>query len=227
MEKKTKKTKTITVKANKKGRHIQPFLNFLRVLVIPVYYLLKPFRFYGERKIGNGAYIFVCNHYTMFDMVYPAATTWESIHILAKSEVKKQPVIGWLAKAIKVIFANRDGNDARTLLDCIKCLKNGEKLLIFPEGTRNKTQEEMLEFKHGAAVMAIKTKTPIIPVVIYDKPRMFKKTHILIDEPLELSEYYDRKLTAEEYAQADEKIRSHMLKMKEDHRAYLESKKKK
>ena len=227
MEKKTKKTKTITVKANKKGRHIQPFLNFLRVLVIPVYYLLKPFRIYGERKIGNGAYIFVCNHYTMFDMVYPAATTWESIHILAKSEVKKQPVIGWLAKAIKVIFANRDGNDARTLLDCIKCLKNGEKLLIFPEGTRNKTQEAMLEFKHGAAVMAIKTKTPIIPVVIYDKPRMFKKTHILIDEPLELSEYYDRKLTAEEYAQADEKIRSHMLKMKEDHRAYLESKKKK
>lgn len=227
MEKKTKKAKTITVKANKNGRHIQPFMNFLRVLVVPVYYLLKPFRFYGERKVGNGAYIFVCNHYTMFDMVYPAATTWESIHILAKSEVKKQPVIGWLAKAIKVIFANRDGNDARTLLDCIKCLKNGEKLLVFPEGTRNKTQEEMLEFKHGASVMAIKTKTPIIPIVIYEKPRLFKKAHILIDKPIELTEYYDRKLTPEEYAEADEKIRKRMLEMKAEHRAYLESKKKK
>ncbi|MBQ3221352.1 MAG: 1-acyl-sn-glycerol-3-phosphate acyltransferase [Clostridia bacterium] len=227
MEKKTKKAKTITVKANKKGRHIQPFMNFLRVLVVPVYYLLKPFRFYGERKVGNGAYIFVCNHYTMFDMVYPATTTWESIHILAKSEVKKQPVIGWLAKAIKVIFANRDGNDARTLLDCIKCLKNGEKLLVFPEGTRNKTQEEMLEFKHGASVMAIKTKTPIIPIVIYEKPRLFKKAHILIDKPIELTEYYDRKLTPEEYAEADEKIRKRMLEMKAEHRAYLESKKKK
>lgn len=227
MEKKTKKAKTITVKANKKGRHIQPFMNFLRVLVVPVYYLLKPFRFYGERKVGNGAYIFVCNHYTMFDMVYPATTTWESIRILAKSEVKKQPVIGWLAKAIKVIFANRDGNDARTLLDCIKCLKNGEKLLVFPEGTRNKTQEEMLEFKHGASVMAIKTKTPIIPIVIYEKPRFFKKAHILIDKPIELTEYYDRKLTPEEYAEADEKIRKRMLEMKAEHRAYLESKKKK
>lgn len=227
MEKKTKKAKTITVKANKNGRHIQPFMNFLRVLVVPVYYLLKPFRFYGERKVGNGAYIFVCNHYTMFDMVYPATTTWESIRILAKSEVKKQPVIGWLAKAIKVIFANRDGNDARTLLDCIKCLKNGEKLLVFPEGTRNKTQEEMLEFKHGASVMAIKTKTPIIPIVIYEKPRLFKKAHILIDKPIELTEYYDRKLTPEEYAEADEKIRKRMLEMKAEHRAYLESKKKK
>lgn len=226
MEKKTKKTKPITVKANKKGRHIQPFMNFLRILVVPIYYLLKPFRFYGERKVQDGAYIYVSNHYTMFDMIYPACTTWESIHFLAKIEVKNKPVIGWLARKIKSIFANRDGSDARTLLDCIKCLKNGEKLLVFPEGTRNKTGEDMLPFKHGASVMAIKTKTPIIPIVMYDKPRFFRKAHILIDKPLELSEYYDRKLTQEDYAEADEKIRQRMIEMKAEHRAYLESKKK-
>ena len=85
----------------------------------------------------------------------------------------------------------------------------------------------MLPFKHGASVMAIKTKTPIIPMVIYKKPKFFRCTHILVGEPLEFTEYYDRKLTDADYAEADEKLRNLMLKMRADHTEYLLSKKNK
>lgn len=225
--KKKKKKSDITVKANKKGRHIIKLLNFLRVIVIPIYWLCKPFRFYGNRKVKDGACVYVCNHYGLFDAVYPAATTWEGIHFLAKKENFEAPILGWLLGKVKAICANRDGNDVRAILDCFKCLKNGEKICIFPEGTRNKTEAEMLPFHHGAAAIAIKCKTPILPIMMYKCPRFFRRTHVLIGEPFELTEYYDRKLTEAEFEEADNKIRDIMLNMRKQHAEYLENKKKK
>ena len=226
-EKQKKKSKPITVKANKKGRHIMKFMNFLRVIFIPFYYLVKPFRYYGNRKVKDGACIYVLNHYTLFDVIYSAALTWEGVHFVSKKENDSVPVLGAVARKLKVLMANRDGNDVRALLDAFKCLKNNEKIAIFPEGTRNKEGVDMLPFKHGASAMAIRSKTPIIPIVIYKKPRLFRCAHILIGDPVELTQYYDRKLTEEDFKQADEYLRDLMLNMKAEHTAYLESKKKK
>lgn len=227
MEKKKKKAKSITIKANKKGRHVSHSLNFWKRLVTPVYFLLKPFRYYGNRKIKDGACVYVGNHYTLFDVLYVANTTSEGMHFLAKKEVLDTFAIGALARSVKAIPANRDGNDVRALLDCFKCLKNGEKVVVFPEGTRNKTDAEMLPFKHGASVMAIRAKVPIVPIVLYKKPRFFRVAHILVGEPFEFTEYYDRKLTEEDYKEADDKLRELMLQMRREHAEYLANKKKK
>ena len=129
-EKKKRKQKPITVKANKKGRHIIKLLNFLRVLVLPVHYLIRPYRYYGNRRVKDGACIYVCNHYGIMDPAYSAATTWEGIHYVGKKELFEAPVIGWLARRVKAISVNRDGNDVRGLLDCFKCLKNNEKIFF-------------------------------------------------------------------------------------------------
>ena len=225
IEKKVKNKYTITVKPNKKGKHYNIFLNMLRVIFFPIFCIFKPFRFFGNKKLPEGACIFICNHYAMLDPAYAAALTWEQIHFVAKKELFNNPILRCILRAVKAIGVNRDGNDARSLLDCFKCLKNGEKLCIFPEGTRNKGDADMLPFHSGAAVMAIKCKTPIIPMVIYKKPKFFRCAHILIGEPIELSSYYDRKLTDEEIKEADEFLRQKMLQMKAEHTAYLQDKK--
>ena len=85
----------------------------------------------------------------------------------------------------------------------------------------------MLPFKHGAAVMAIKAKVPVIPVMLYSKPRFFRCAHVLVGDPVDLSEFYDRKLTDEEATKADDKIREVMLGLRQEHKEYLENKKKK
>lgn len=223
--KKRKKPYNVLIKANKKGRHILPIMNFLRVLVIPVFYLFKPFRFFGNKKPREGACVYVGNHYKMMDIAYMAALSWECVHFVSKRENFDSKFIGTFARAIRAIPVNRDGNDVRGLLDCIKCLKNGEKIAIYPEGTRNKTDAEMLPFKHGAAAMAIKTKTPLIPVVIYKRPKWFRCTHVLVGEPVDLSKYYDRKLSGEELVEADEVVRQTMLDMKAAHKQSLAKKK--
>ena len=222
---KPKKKAEITVKANKKGRHVMHLLNVLRVLVVPVFWILRPFRFYGNWKVQDGACIYICNHYGLMDIAYPACTTWEGLHYMAKKEVEKMPVINFVFRKVKGITVNRDGNDVRALLDCFKCLKNGEKICIFPEGTRNKTEAEMLPFRHGAAAIAIKAKAPIVPVMIYKKPRYFRMTHVLVGDPVELTEYYDRKLTEADYNEADAKLYNLMLDLRKEHKLFLDSKK--
>ena len=182
---------------------------------------------FGEKKIPEGACVFICNHYAMLDPVYTAALTWEGVHFVAKKDLMKNPFMRFFIKYAKVIPVARDGSDARGLLDCFKCLKNGEKICIFPEGTRNKTEEEMLPFHPGAAVMAIKCKAPIVPLVIYNKPKFFRCTHVLLGEPMEFPEYYGRKLSDSELAEVEAKLRQRMMEMKKEHEAYLQSKKNK
>ncbi len=224
---KQKKKRDITVKANKKGRHIMCSLNVFRVLLLPIFRLIKPFRYYGNKKVKDGACVYVCNHHAMLDPMYPAATTWEGIHFVAKKELFETPVVGWALRRTKGISANRDGNDVRVLLDCFKCLKNNEKIAIFPEGTRNKTGEILTPFQHGASAIAIKAKVPIVPIMVYNKPRFFHVTHVLIGEPFEFTEYYGRKLGESDYAEADDKLRNILLDLHQQHKEFLENKKNK
>lgn len=224
--KKKEKKYSITTEANQKGEHINHFLNAVRVIVLPILRVIKPFRFYGEKNVPKGGCLFICNHYAMLDPAYAAALTWEQIHFVAKKELFSNPIMNFLLKKVKAIGVNRDGNDARSLLDCFKCLKNGEKLCIFPEGTRNKGDVDMLPFHSGAAMMAIKCKVPLIPIVIYQKPKFFRMTHVLLGEPILLDSYYDRKLSNEEIGEVDDFLRQKMLQMKAEHTDYLESIKK-
>ena len=223
--KEPKKKRSVTVPANKKGRHIMGLLNVLRVIVIPIFWLCLPFRFYGKRKVADGACVYIGNHYRIWDVIYPASTTWEGIHYISKKSVVHNWFMGFFCKHLKAIEVNRDGSDVRAIMDSLKCLKNGEKICIFPEGTRNKTNADMLPFKSGASVMAIKARVPIVPIMQYKKPKPVLLNHILIGEPFEFTEYYDKKLTDELIREADEKLREKLLEMRREHAEFLASKK--
>ena len=227
--KKWAKQQRLLFPANKKGLHKMHTLNFLRFMFYPLHAFVYPFKLYGNKKVKPGPFIYVGNHYCLWDIFYVAHTTNEGVHFMAKQSVLEAPVIGYWARKVGVIGAMRDGSDVRTLMDSMKVLKNGEKISLFPEGTRNKEGdgEEFLPFHGGAALLSIKTKTPIIPFVICSKPRVFRKTHVVFGEPIEFTEYYDRKLTAGDYEEADEKLKNLLYRMRAEHRAMLAAKKRK
>lgn len=211
---KKKKQRQITVPANKDGRHVMKFLNFLRFLLVPIIWILFPFRFYGPRKVKDGPCLYIQNHYRIWDVAYPACTTWEGIHYIGKESLLKVPVLGWLCRAVKLIPVKRDGSDVRPFLDALKCLKNGEKVAVFPEGTRNKTGVDLQPFKPGAALLAIKSRVPIVPIMAYKRQHIFRTCKVLIGEPFELTEYYDKKVTTELLAEVDEVLREKMLSLR-------------
>ena len=89
----------------------------------------------------------------------------------------------------------------------LKCLKNNEKVAIFPEGTRNKTKtNDLQEIKGGAGVFAVKAKCCVVPMMMLKKPKLFCKTKVIVGEPFELSEFYDLKLASEVIKSIDDKI---------------------
>lgn len=100
--KEPKKKRSVTVPANKKGRHIMGLLNVLRVIVIPIFWLCLPFRFYGKRKVADGACVYIGNHYRIWDVIYPASTTWEGIHYISKKSVVHNWFMGFFASTLKL-----------------------------------------------------------------------------------------------------------------------------
>ena len=73
----------------------------------------------------------------------------------------------------------------------------------------------MGEIKNGMAMIAIKTKTPIVPVWIERKPRLFRKSVYHIGTPFELTEFYGQKLDEETLNRANLVVREKMLELYE------------
>lgn len=165
------------------------------------------------QKFNDRAYIFVGNHRSVLDVVPVAISLDKPVHFMAKKELTEKKLGKWFTGKCECIIVNRDGNDVRALMQSMKYLKNGESVSIFPEGTRNKTDDIFLPFKGGAAAIAIKTKTPIVLMVHCKKLKLFKKNYFYFSEPFELSEYYGQKLTDEVTEEADRKIRDKMLEI--------------
>ncbi len=210
---------------NKRGMHVMHFERFLKVFLTPIHFLIYPYRLHGNTKAPKGACVFVGNHYSMFDVFYPVQTTWEGVHYMTKQSVLEKPVLWKWGVRIGAIGVARDGTDARAVMDCIRVLKGGEKLCLFPEGTRNRLENgEFLPFRNGAAMLAVKTKSPIVPFVSIKRQKPFRLTHVVFGDPIELTEYYDKKLTAEDYEVLDNMLRDKMYKLRDD---FLARKKKK
>ena len=78
--------------------------------------------------------------------------------------------------------------DMEAMKRCLKVVKSGGVLGIFPEGTR-KGMAKNMKAKNGAAYMAIKTGVPVIPVGIYGSFKPFSKVYVNYGEPIDLSSY--------------------------------------
>lgn len=182
--------------------------------MVAVTQILFPFKLVRKEKVKDGACVLVGNHYRIWDIVHMACTTREKVHFITKKELYKNKFLAHLCDIVEAIPVSRDGQDAKAVMTALRYLKNGDKISMFPEGTRNRTDEDLLPLKGGAAMFAIKAKAPVYPVMCPHKTRLFRRTKILVGDPIDLSAFYDRRLTAEDYEEAEEIIREKMLETK-------------
>ncbi len=169
------------------------FYKIIRKLVRPITNFLWPVKIINANKFVEGKGIYVCNHFSMLDPVPFVTELFENnFNALMKKESMNLPIIGKILPKIGTIPIKREETDLRAIKKCMAILKNNEPLIIFPEGTRNKTgNNELLEFKDGVAMFALKTKSPIIPMVYLKPIKTFRKTYLLIGNPIYLDEYFD------------------------------------
>ncbi len=122
----------------------------------------------GRGNVPPGrAVVFCSNHQSNVDPPVLFRALHRRLHILYKAELRKLPVLGRVLEAggfVAVHRANRDAAFA-SIEQAALSIRAGNSFLIFPEGTRSKT-DELLPFKKGGFVMALRAQAPIIPVAI-------------------------------------------------------------
>ncbi|GAA3927416.1 1-acyl-sn-glycerol-3-phosphate acyltransferase [Chitinophaga oryziterrae] len=124
----------------------------------------------GRQYFKKGQpYIIVCNHNSYVDI---PATTYAipgASKSLAKQELARIPVWSIMYK-VGSVLVNRDDPESRkrSFTEMKEVLNMGVHMLLYPEGTRNKTDDPLKSFYDGAFILAIETQKPIMPTVLFN-----------------------------------------------------------
>ena len=181
------------------GKHHNKVYAVLYPIIWIFMKILHPWKAIGAENIPEGPAVICGNHTTVGDPLYVVCgmSSKRQTHVMAKAEIMKWPVIGFLLKKAGIIGVNRGKSDMAAVKECLRVLRNGEKLLMFPEGTRVK-EGKVSEAQTGAAMLATRTNSPLVPVYIQPKKRRFRKTTVVFGSPY-YPEFEGRKPSADDY----------------------------
>src|SRR5574344_3023059 len=130
-----------------------------------------PTRVIGKKNLCTKKCIWASNHTTNFDGFLVGTKAFCRFYSLAKIELFKHKLLGAYLKKLGCVPVHRGASDITAIKSCLRILNEKNRpLLIFPQGTRESTPEEVQNLKNGVAMFALKTKAPIIPIVIVRKP---------------------------------------------------------
>ncbi len=165
----------------------------------------------GEENVPKDeAVLYVGNHRSYFDILLTYVRVPRPTGYMAKVEMLRYPSLSTWMKYLHCIFLDRSDIKAglKSILNAIDKIKAGISICIFPEGTRNKTDQMFLEFHDGSLKIAEKSGCPIVPVSINNAGAIFedhmpkiKKAHVVIEygKPIytrDLSKEDKRRLSA-------------------------------
>ncbi|MBF7097627.1 lysophospholipid acyltransferase family protein [Alkalibacter mobilis] len=189
------------------------FYNIVRFLVSIYLKIFYKIEISGKENIpSEGSLILTSNHIHWADPILIACeVTNRKISFLGKHELFKNPILRWLLNNLTVIPIRRGEADVTAIKSALRVLKSGKILGIFPEGTRVKTGEEKKP-ESGTALLAIKSKSKIVPIGIEGSYKLGSKLKLIIGTPIELNEYYGKKPDKENLEKASSEI---MKKIKE------------
>jgi 1-acyl-sn-glycerol-3-phosphate acyltransferase len=126
------------------------------------------YRVAGRERVPAGrAAVYCANHQSNVDPPVLFDAVHARMHILYKAEIDRIPVLARAFRLGGFIPVDRRHKEAamRSIEAGAASIRSGNSFLIFPEGTRSKT-DQLLPFKRGGFVMAIKARAPVVPVAV-------------------------------------------------------------
>ncbi|MEE1050062.1 MAG: lysophospholipid acyltransferase family protein [Clostridia bacterium] len=162
-----------------------------------IYKFLFRIKIEGIENIPNeGGFLVCANHKSLLDPPLLAVCLPVQMNFMAKEELFKNKLFGGLIGALGAFPVKRGSGDIGALKTAIKVVKEGGRLVIFPEGARS-PKGYMHKGKAGAVLIATKAKANILPIGISGEYKIFSGITVRIGKPVELEPYFGVKNDSE------------------------------
>lgn len=146
----------------------------------------------GKENFKKGEnYIVICNHNSLMDV--PVATPFipGANKTIAKIEMSKIPLFGMIYKRGSVLVDRKDKNSRANSFKIMReVLAVGLHMCIYPEGTRNKTDQPLKEFHSGAFRLAVETGKPILPAIIFNTKKALPQGKFFFFWPVKMEIHF-------------------------------------
>lgn len=186
-----------------------------RVLAAVMFHTLLPVRYHGKEKLREreAPFVIIANHVHALDPIvvaYPARK-YQCV-FLAKKELAKNAFIERLLKKLHCILVDRHHTDMEAMRACMKTLRSGQVLVIFPEGTRHH-EGQMEQIESGASLIVMRGKAPVVPVYISRPLRLLRPVHAWIGDPIPYDDLLEKGINVETCEELNERMRETFRKM--------------
>lgn len=190
------------------------FYRFARGLLSVIFRFFYRIEVLGKDNIPNEGRAIICsNHISALDPIFLGISIKRPISFMAKKELFKNKFIGKVLSMLTAFPVDREGSDLSAIRNSIDILTKDGVLGIFPEGTRT-SKMDIESAKPGVSLIAYKGKSPVIPVYIEYRYRLFSKAKIIIGKPISLYDNYDKKLKVEDHRNTSKHILESIYSLK-------------
>lgn len=166
--------------------------------------ILYPTTVEGLEKLPKNGVLLCPNHSSNWDPVLLGTRLPVNyrLHAMAKEELFQNPILGWIIRKLGAFPVSRGSNDISTVRTAIQVIRDGDNLLIFPEGTVVRDGVGYIDglpahAKAGVAMIGVRTGATLVPVFMDGKKRLFHRSRIIFGDPYE-PHYTGRRGTSEE-----------------------------
>lgn len=124
---------------------------------------------YGAENLPEqDGFVMYPNHQGLYDVLAIAGACSRTFTVVAKKEVEHIPFLKQVFACIHALFMDRENlrQSMQVINEAADAVKEGKNVILFPEGTRSRKGNQLLEFKSGSFKIAVKAKCPIVPVAL-------------------------------------------------------------
>jgi 1-acyl-sn-glycerol-3-phosphate acyltransferase len=178
----------------------------------------------SENVPRKGGIILAPNHVSYIDPpAVGCGLTARPVRFMAKIELFKIPVLGFLIKAVGAFPVKQSTADRAALRKALDLLEQGQVVCIFPEGTRS-LDGKLMKAQAGIGMVALRSRAPVVPVALVGTRKLlpphsfffhFSRVRIIYGEPLTFDDLYERGMDREAIEQVGERVMAAIAKLKE------------